>query len=312
MDEGGDLVELELGNQDSVKNVHHAIIGGMIGSGKGNLLRVWVTQLLCRYRPEELELYLLDFRHGGDLVNYIKHRLPHVRAVVAETAAARNSRLLLLGRDFGFDLHDSGMKGLRLTVRGLAGTYEDLRFPLLGAHQADNLACAVAAVECVAERGLPVTAADIRAGSAGVRWPGRLEVVSENPPVVLDGAHNPDAIEALATALRTLFTYRRMVAVVGALGDKAAQAMFSSLLPLVDELIVTTPAFAARAMPAERLAETIATACPSLAVRVIPQIREALAVGLGLVGPGDLLLVTGSFYLVGDARTHLRELTRRG
>ncbi len=305
--ERADVVSLEVGlggRLDATNAIPGSLVSVITRVGLDHVERLGPT--LADIAREKADI----IRPGGPVV---AGRLrPEALAVVAETAAARNSRLLLLGRDFGFDLHDSGMKGLRLTVRGLAGTYEDLRFPLLGAHQADNLACAVAAVECVAERGLPVTAADIRAGSAGVRWPGRLEVVSENPPVVLDGAHNPDAIEALATALRTLFTYRRMVAVVGALGDKAAQAMFSSLLPLVDELIVTTPAFAARAMPAERLAETIATACPSLAVRVIPQIREALAVGLGLVGPGDLLLVTGSFYLVGDARTHLRELTRRG
>lgn len=245
-------------------------------------------------------------RPGGPVV---AGRLrPEALAVVAETAAARSSQLLLLGRDFDHEVRGSGLDGLRLTVRGRMGTYEDLRFPLLGLHQADNLACAVAAVECAAERGLHVTPDAIKAGAAEVRWPGRLEVVSLNPAVVLDGAHNPDAIEALGAALRTLFKYRRLVAVIGALGDKAAEAMFASLLPLVNELIVTTPSFAARALPAGRLAETVRHAYPGLPVLVVPEIREALAAGLARVSPEDLMLVTGSFYLVGDARTYLRDL----
>lgn len=301
--ERADVISFEVGlggRLDATNAVPGSLVSVITWVGLDHVDRLGPT--LADIAREKADI----IRPGGPVV---AGRLrPEALAVVAHTAASRGSQLLLLGRDFAHTVHCSDLSGLTLTVRGRLATYEDLRFPLLGAHQADNLSCAVAAVECAAERGLPVSPEAIRAGAASVSWPGRLEIVSRRPLVVLDGAHNPDAIEALGEALRALFSYRRLVAVVGALGDKAVEAMFASLLPLASELIVTMPSFAARAMPADRLAAVVRKACPSLPVRAVPDVREALIAALERAEPPDLLLVTGSFYLVGAARSHLRDL----
>ncbi|MDP2872163.1 MAG: folylpolyglutamate synthase/dihydrofolate synthase family protein [Bacillota bacterium] len=303
--EAADVVSLEAGlggRLDATNAIPGSLVSVITRVGLDHVDRLGPT--VADIAREKADI----IRPGGPVV---AGRLrPEPLAVITGAAAARRAQLVLLGRDFDYTLHSSGLDGLRLTVRGRLASYDGLHFPLLGEHQADNLACAVAAVECAAERGLPVTPEAIRAGAAAVRWPARLEILSSTPTVILDGAHNPDAIEALAASLRALFGRqgRRLVAVVGALGDKATEAMFASLLPLVDELVVTTPSFAARAMPAERLAALVRDQYPELPVRSVPDIRDAVCAGLSLVGPRDLLLVTGSFYLVGDARRHLREL----
>jgi len=245
-------------------------------------------------------------RHGGAVVAGTLP--PEALEAVSEAARANSASLYLLGRDFGYQLHRSDREGLELSVYGRMHTHERLRFPLLGAHQAPNVACAVAAVECAAERGLFVTPGSVRAGLAGVVWPGRLEVLGRNPLVVLDGAHNQDAITALAEAIPALFGRPRIIAVLGVLGDKAQEALFSGLMPLVSETVITTPDFAPRAMPARELAAMIAAAFPATPVRTVPAIPEALSFALGRAGPDDMVLVTGSFYLVGAARGQLRKL----
>jgi dihydrofolate synthase/folylpolyglutamate synthase len=245
-------------------------------------------------------------RRGGLVVG---GRLgPEALRVVEDEARERGAALYLMGRDFSVVCHDADERGIRASVRGLTANYPELAFPLAGRHQADNLACAVAAAECASLRGVRVDPEAVSRGVAEVIWPGRLEVLGRRPHVVLDGAHNPDAMQALAQAIQELFRPRRLILVVGVLGDKAAEAMLERLLPQASEVIVTTPAFAARAMPSARLADLIRGRFPGLGVHDVPLIADALRAGLGMVGPEDMLLVAGSLYLVGEARGRLRAL----
>jgi len=233
---------------------------------------------------------------------------PEAAQVVDAQAAALGAQWLALGRDFDRHIERMDEQGARVTVLLPGETLPNLHLPLIGRHQADNLAVALMAARAAAQRGgLALDAAQIGAGIAGLSWPGRLEVLSRRPLILLDGAHNQDSIRALAAALREVFAGRRVVAVLGSLADHAQAESFASLIPLLAAAVVTTVPFAPRAMPAAAMAALLRERFPGLAAEEQPEIGRALDAGLARLRPAsdDMLLVTGSFYLVGAARTYL-------
>ena len=130
-----------------------------------------------------------------------------------------------------------------MSLRGLAGEYDDVFLPLLGAHQAHNAACALAAVEAFlggahAERG-PLDVDLVRAAFAGVSSPGRLETVRSSPTVVLDAAHNPAGARATAEAVGESFGFNRLVGVFAAMADKDVRGMLEALEPVLAEVVVS-------------------------------------------------------------------------
>ncbi len=186
------------------------------------------------------------------------------------------------------------------------GPVLELTLPLLGAHQQRNAAAAAAGALLLAGAGADrLTPAAIRAGFAAVIWPGRLEIVRERPLLVLDGAHNGNSAEQLAAAVRQNLCYRRLILVLGAMADKDLAAILRPLLPITD-MAIFTQVDHPRAAPGPALAEIATGLAPGApAVRVVPGVAAAVAAGLALAGPDDLILVTGSLYVVGDARAAL-------
>lgn len=215
------------------------------------------------------------------------------------------------GVEFGLVEREVAVGGQLVTVQGLSGRYPDILLPLYGAHQAQNAACALAAVEAFfgagADRQLDIEA--VRAGFAAVTSPGRLEIVRRGPTIVLDAAHNPAGASALATAIAESFAFGRLVGVVAVLGDKDAAGILEQLSETLDMVIVTTNS-STRAMSARALADIavdifgpdrIAVA-PSLTAAIETAVEEAERAEFGDGG----VLVTGSVVTVGEARTLLR------
>jgi dihydrofolate synthase/folylpolyglutamate synthase len=133
------------------------------------------------------------------------------------------------------------------------------------------------------------------AGIAETRWPGRLEHISPNPDIVLDGAHNPAGARALARYLETYYSGRRRWMIFGVMRDKAVAEMAQILLPLADELILTA-ADSPRSLPPEELAGLAGRG------RAVPNIRSALELLAREVAADDAIIITGSLFLVGEAR----------
>ncbi len=212
-------------------------------------------------------------------------------AVLEETCGLRRSKLLVLGRDMSV----RGRKGGGFDYRGLSQTFRDLRVPLVGRHQLDNAALALAAVEVLGEKGLPIPENRIREGLASTRWEGRLEIMSRSPLVILDGAHNPAGISALLKALAGNFSCRKLIFVFGVLRDKDYRSMLGRVCRAADRVVLTTPA-SERALPAEQAgplpAGTIVEKSPAL----------ALQKALSYAGPDDIVCVAGSLYLVAEIR----------
>lgn len=218
--------------------------------------------------------------------------------VVRERAQALSAPLYRRGRDFSTRREPGGT----FTYRGMAHVWKGLATALEGAHQIANAALVLAACELLTAQVPHLTLDAVRAGLGDVRWPGRLERVSEDPLVIFDGAHNLDAARQLARHLADRFSGRPITLVVGILDDKPYRAMLKLLAPLAERVIATQAAIN-RALPAAR----IAAAARPLAPRVveIPEVAQALDHALASATRGGLTLVAGSLYVVGEARAAL-------
>ncbi|MEU8425098.1 folylpolyglutamate synthase/dihydrofolate synthase family protein [Micromonospora sp. NPDC048835] len=218
------------------------------------------------------------------------------------------------GGEFGVRGRAVAVGGQVLSLQGLGGVYDDVFIPLHGAHQAQNAAVALAAVEAFlgagARRQLDIEA--VREGLASTSSPGRLERVRNAPTVLLDGAHNPHGMKATVTALQEEFAFSKLVAVLGVLADKDAEALLDLLEPVVDQIVVTRNS-SPRAMPAEELGALAAEIFGEDRVHEAPEMPDAIEVAVALAEedvPGELsgvgVLVTGSVVTVADARRLLK------
>jgi dihydrofolate synthase/folylpolyglutamate synthase len=167
---------------------------------------------------------------------------------------------------------------------------------LLGAHQRINASVALAALQVTNERGLPISDEAVQHGLATVKWPGRLEVLSRDPLVVVDGAHNGDSAQKLAAALREVFHLDRWTLIIGISADKDIAAILDGLLPIAGRVIVTQ-ASNSRAAKAETIGAQITDRGgePTQAASV----AEAIDIALQDRSPS---IITGSLFTVADAR----------
>jgi dihydrofolate synthase/folylpolyglutamate synthase len=277
--------------------------------------------------------------------------------VIEQKAIEKNSELYLYGRDFSSVLKRNDSSGICFDYSsGDSFTINNLVLPLAGEHQMQNASVAVKAATIVlnnnmvkgrngeTENGrdrtvnslihrftdLPIQEEHniklIRNGLAATRWPGRLEIIKEDPPMLIDGAHNPAAAIALSKALKK-FSHgkdKRIILVLGIMGDKDARGIMEPLLPLASEIILTAPAYSRSASP-EKLAG-IAASLGFFDVRIAPTMKDAVEMATEdsyklqvtsyklkdnknsifethnskLNSP--VIVITGSFYTIGEAK----------
>jgi dihydrofolate synthase/folylpolyglutamate synthase len=218
------------------------------------------------------------------------------------------------GAQFGVLRRELAVGGQLLTIQGLGGVYEDVFVPLHGAHQAQNAAVALAAVEAFLGAGTAraLDGENVRAGFAGATSPGRLERVRTSPTVLLDAAHNPHGMAATVAALQEEFAFRRLVGVVAMAADKDVAGTLELLEPVVDAIVVTRNS-SPRTMPPARLAELAVEVFGEERVHVETELPDAIEAAVtlaeadidaGISGVG--VLITGSVFTVADARKLLR------
>ncbi|MET7950668.1 folylpolyglutamate synthase/dihydrofolate synthase family protein [Micromonospora sp. NPDC005324] len=231
-----------------------------------------------------------------------------------ERCAEVGATLAREGGEFGVLGRAVAVGGQVLTLQGLGGVYDDVFIPLHGAHQAQNAAMALAAVEAFlgagARRQLDIEA--VREGFASTSSPGRLERVRNAPTILLDGAHNPHGMKATVTALQEEFAFSKLVAVIGVLADKDAEALLELLEPVVDQVVVTRNS-SPRAMPTEELAPLAAEIFGEERVASAEEMPDAIELAVAMAEedvPGELsgvgVLITGSVVTVADARRLLK------
>jgi dihydrofolate synthase / folylpolyglutamate synthase len=195
-------------------------------------------------------------------------------------------------------LHAKG--GQVFSVRGTYATYDEIFLPMLGEHAARNAAAAIVAFESLVDEKLdPRT---IRKALTGLTWPGRLEIVDRHPMILLDGAHNPAAAEALAAALREFFIWARLHLVIAVSANKDLDGILAQLVPLAD-VVYAANNKSDRSGDALRIAERVSA--EGKPVEVYASVAESLDAARASSGEDDLILVTGSLYTVADARRAL-------
>ena len=205
-----------------------------------------------------------------------------------------------LGRDFQIEDLRMSVGGWAMDLDGVYGSYEDIYVPLHGRHQAANAAVAVAAVEEVLGRALPEEA--VREGLAALRVPARTEVVGRSPLVVIDGAHNPEACEALARTLKEELPPVAWTMVIGAFRDKDIHAMLRPFAGLADKVIATA-ADHERAIEPAGIVRVVDRVLPGIPVSSVDRVAGAIELAREWTGRDEAIVVAGSLYVAGEARS---------
>jgi dihydrofolate synthase/folylpolyglutamate synthase len=241
----------------------------------------------------------------------IKPRIPVVSApqpaegikVIEAVCQERGAPLTEVGRDWDYEAGPADFDGQAFTARHISNEGAELDgeywIPLLGRHQLENSTSAIAALDILRRQGFHIPNEAVREGLRDVYWPGRMEILSREPLVVVDCAHNPYSAQVLRKALEEWFPGQRWVLTFGASADKDIAGMLKALLPISEYVIVTRSDHPRAAAPIE-LADIVVSVGGGAEVTV--NMRKALRRGLTMMDPGNGLLVTGSVFLVADAR----------
>lgn len=222
---------------------------------------------------------------------------PTVLRLFSKICREKNAPFYRVGKDFRYLPGGEG----NFHYEGPHRKLWDLSINLRGPHQMVNAATAVGAMEILDDLGYRVSNEAIVAGLREVQWPGRLEMVSTSPRVLLDGAHNPEGALSLRESLKKSFEFRHLILLIGIMKDKDIHSMLHSLGPLADRIILTRPS-TDRAAPPDLLRKALGPSGKK--AEVIEEFKKAVERGLSLTKGEDLLCITGSLYTVGEARSY--------
>ncbi len=245
--------------------------------------------------------------------------------VLASECRRKRAAFYRLNKDF---LIDDSQKsgGITFSFKGRRRVFKDLKTNLLGRHQLFNCACALEALEVLEEDGYDIKESAVRKGLKNIVWPGRLEIVSKRPLIVLDCAHNPAGAAVLKHALQREFNYKRLFLILGIMADKDIKGIISTLAPIADTVILTRPK-TERAASLEMLYKEIMDLRVmnyelrmkdsnrkskilnrKLKIMLIEDVQEACRTAISMSKAGDMLCITGSIFTVGEAREALRQM----
>jgi dihydrofolate synthase/folylpolyglutamate synthase len=300
------VVEVGLGGEDDATNVIEAGVAVILPIGLDHT--EWLGDTI-----EDIAWAKAGIIHKGATVITALQTEEAIRPLL-ERSAEMDATVAKEGSEFGVIERIQAVGGQVLTLQGLGGVYEEIFLPLFGAHQAQNAACALAAVEAFlgAGREKQLQIDLVREGFAMVDSPGRLERVRSAPTILLDGAHNPHGMAATVSAVEEEFGFRHLVVVLAVLGDKDASGLLELLEPIAARLVVTQNS-SPRSMPLNELTELANDIFGEDRVTVAPTMPDAIEEAVVLAEEdtdGELsgvgVLITGSIVTVADARKLLK------
>jgi dihydrofolate synthase/folylpolyglutamate synthase len=301
------VVEVGLGGEEDATNVIEAGVCVITPIGLDHT--EWLGDTI-----EDIAWAKAGIIHRGATV-ITAVQTPEAMRPLLERCDAMGATLAREGSEFGVIHRDIAVGGQMLTLQGVGGVYEEVFLPLFGAHQAQNAALALAAVEAFlgAGKDKQLELELVREGFAAVDSPGRLERVRSAPTILLDGAHNPHGMAATVSALEEEFSFRHLVAVLAVLGDKDASGLLDLLEPVAARIVVTQNS-SPRSMPLDELAQLATDVFGEDRVTVAQTMPDAIEEAVVLAEAdtdGEMsgvgVLITGSIVTVADARKLLKK-----
>jgi dihydrofolate synthase/folylpolyglutamate synthase len=226
-------------------------------------------------------------------------QVPEALEIVRNTCVEKKARLF----EVGVDIHCRKDDG-SFSVSGIFGEYGNLRVPLIGDHQLINAATAVGALELLRFHDFTVTAENMRAGFEKVKWPARVEVISQNPTIVMDVAHNEASAKALRDTIESNFNYEKLILVMGISQHKDIKGIGRQICSIADQVILTkvnNP----RALEPEDMKAELGDICED--PMITQDVASALEEARSIADPTDLICIMGSVYLAGEAMQALGE-----
>ena len=237
-------------------------------------------------------------KRATPVVTAIRQR--DAKSVIQQIAAKKSAPLYILGQNFKARRLRSG----GFTYYGIENTWHHMQSALLGNYQVENAALAIAACELLNKDKAVISENNIRNGLIRTRWPGRLEIVSDHPMIILDGAHNLIAARKLAQFLGNNLAHRPITLVVGILNDKPFKAMLKSLLPVCSRLFITQ-AKIDRALDTQQLFDVVKNKISD--VRMISDVARAVEQAVATADSNEVVCIAGSLYVVGEAKAAIEK-----
>ena len=235
---------------------------------------------------------------------------PAVKKVLHQVAEQRSASIQFVGQDVPFSCRFESGPDLgphnRLCLTTPQSRFEHLRVPLLGEHQTRNCALALMVLDALKGRGFAIDDQRAVEGLANVRMVGRMEIIRDDPRILVDGAHNASSIEALMRAIGQSVPYDSMVVIFGCHKDKDVDGMLR-LIQLGADKVIFTSTGSPRSVDAEELAARYTELSGKMA-QVGRTLSDAVAIASCAVSPGDIICITGSFYLIGEAKKRFTRL----
>jgi dihydrofolate synthase/folylpolyglutamate synthase len=228
------------------------------------------------------------------------------QAVITQTTRDHGCRLIQLGRDFAFEHRGKSAIAefdFRYMVAAQESHLSSLTLAMPGRHQAANAAVALATISELRHQGWCISNDAMRSGLSRAALPGRVEIISSDPMIVLDTAHNPASGRALIETLDELPRSRRTL-ILSVSHDKDVRAIVRELVPQFDRIVVTQYQENPRAVPAQELLEIVATAVARNPTDVVMRLtpKEAWQFAIDTAAPGECICIAGSFYLAAEMR----------
>jgi len=220
-------------------------------------------------------------------------------SVIRKTCKEKGIPLYEVGKEIQFQLISYSLKGQNFRLKGIRREYISLFIPLLGDHQLINAATSIGVIELLEECGVFIPPEAISRGLREVKWPGRIQILSSNPFIIVDSAHNAASAQALANTLKKFFPERQIILILGMLKGKDVEGVGKALCPLAEEVVLTGMNSFRSLSPLSLQGEIKKFHGGKLTIK--ENIKEALDYSRTKVGNNDLICITGSIYLAGEA-----------
>ena len=245
-------------------------------------------------------------KNEGIVVNASQEK--ETRDVIRKTCKKKNAKLYEAGKDIKYSILRSNELGQVFDLETPWHDYKNLELNLIGAHQIENASISIGMIEVIKKK-FDIKENNIREGLKKATWPGRLQIIRKNPNIILDGAQNPASMSALISSIKGIFKYKKLICVFGISSDKDIEGVIGILDAVSDIIILTEAKDNPRAEKVSKLKGYFQSSRPG--IQEIKDVDEALDEAIKIADKEDLIVVTGSLFVVGNALNYFKQLEKR-